>query len=622
MRLLTSSAKVTGTPDRHGWSQVHEFTPQDEIKLNTKGKLFSVISAAIEGEVLESITYGREILTRIHEEYYGDSEKSAFNALASAVEKVLQEFGKIWDSVEIAAISIVGDFVYIAAGGGAGVALYRNQSLVKLLDSSPGRAISASGKTEEGDIVILLTKTFSELVGEGVLKAGLARKNVAECAEYVSLKVHAQNKESLASAVFVEFSKGESIERLELQEADERKPVAVNKTKSAFSSLLNKIPRRSVYVKTTEVDLESEKKKKTTLSIGIILLILLATSIVFGTKQKQKTDRMRKFEEEFSQAKHNYEEALSLFTLNPTRSRELFVSSEVSVRGMLDGGFDESELRQLEKNIDENKGKILGVYETLLEEFADVKLVTDIFNGEKMALSEDKIYILDPQGEKVVAARIDTKGAEVIAGPSQVRSAEDIASYSGLVYLLKDDGIYEVLRDQEKVIDKQWAGEILIFSFAGNIYVLEKGAGSIGRFVRGETRFSDKSEWLASGVSSDFSQAVDWVIDGAIWILKDDGTIEKYLQGNPQSFSGKGASPEVEKPKAIFASDETRFLYVLEPDKNRVVVFTKEGEFAAQYLSENLKDMKDLVVSESRGKAFLLKGDKLYSIDLKHLEVE
>jgi len=42
--LTISSAKLTGTPGVTGWTQVHEFAPDDPEKLKARGKLFAVVA--------------------------------------------------------------------------------------------------------------------------------------------------------------------------------------------------------------------------------------------------------------------------------------------------------------------------------------------------------------------------------------------------------------------------------------------------------------------------------------------------------------------------------------------------------------------------------------------------
>ena len=50
-----------------------------------------------------------------------------------------------------------------------------------------------------------------------------------------------------------------------------------------------------------------------------------------------------------------------------------------------------------------------------------------------------------------------------------------------------------------------------------------------------------------------------------------------------------------------------------------MVVLEKDGKYKAQYLSDKLGEATDLAVSEKDGKIIILTGDKLFSIETKHL---
>src|SRR3989344_4636283 len=101
--LNISSAKLTGTPGSSGWAQVHEFSPGDPEKFKARGKLFAVVATKRVEEGVETVAAGRELLTRLHEEYFGELDSKPFNTLKNATEKVIAEFKNTWGDVEIAA---------------------------------------------------------------------------------------------------------------------------------------------------------------------------------------------------------------------------------------------------------------------------------------------------------------------------------------------------------------------------------------------------------------------------------------------------------------------------------------------------------------------------------------
>jgi len=130
------SSKLTGNPGTSGWAQVHEFAPVEPEKLDSRGRLYAVVATGRHEEGVDAVSAGRELLARLHEEYFGGEEGPAFAVLQNAVKKVSDEFGQSWGEVEIAAVALVSDVVYSVVGGGAQVAIFRNGMLAKILESS------------------------------------------------------------------------------------------------------------------------------------------------------------------------------------------------------------------------------------------------------------------------------------------------------------------------------------------------------------------------------------------------------------------------------------------------------------------------------------------------------
>ena len=134
-----------------------------------------------------------------------------------------------------------------------------------------------------------------------------------------------------------------------------------------------------------------------------------------------------------------------------------------------------------------------------------------------------------------------------------------------------------------------------------------------------EGGYGAKQNWLGQGVSPDLSKIISWTIDGSIWLLAQDGEILKFTQGKPDAFSITGVNPPLINPIAIYASDTTEFLYILDPGRKRIVVLEKNGSYSAQYFAETIGQAKDLAVFEDQGRIIFLTGSQLLSIELKHL---
>ncbi|MFC1625597.1 hypothetical protein ACFL1Q_00945 [Patescibacteria group bacterium] len=615
-----TSAKLTGSPGESGWAQVHEFLPEDVEKLSKRGRLFAVIATKKLEEGVERITVGRELLARLHEEYFGDLEKTPYEALKGATEKVAREFDQSVGEIEIAAVSLVDNVVYSTASGGAKVCVFKQGILATILESTGPSSISASGYPKEGDILILGTSLFFETAAPGVLRAALESKDAQSAVESLAPTVHGKENIGSLGAVIVSFNQGTKLSEAVVSEPKTNLPTTSSikdRLTKLFSKATKLIPERKIYLKGKVEPEEINQGRKTTLSIGAILLILLMVSIGFGIRQKINKDYKASYEIQLTHAESDYQEALGLSSVSADKARELFLKSRDGVDAIISKGVKDSRVDELKKKIDQSQGEILGEYLADTEMFLDLSLLSSGFNGDEIQTSGGSLYILDKAGKKIVSVGLETKKSQVVAGPDKVEDPTYLASYEDRVFILSSSGIYELQDEKKKVLEKDWQGEALIAAYAGNIYILDKSEEAIFRYAGTESGFSSKQNWLGAGVTPDFSDVTSWAIDGSVYVLFPSSNILKYSLGSPKNFSVQGEYPKITKIDALFADQEDEFVYLLDRSGKRVVVVDKDGAYKAQYINEKVADATGLAVSEADKKIILLVANKLYAIELK-----
>lgn len=626
------SAKVTAAPGASGWAQVHEFTSDDPERKQTRGKLIAVIATNKAEEGIDTIASGREIISRLHEEYFGPSIGKPFDLLRNATQKVADEFGGENEGVEIAACAFVNGVIYSTASGGARVMICRDGALATILESE-GKVITASGYPKEGDLMLLASKTFFQKVSTDIIKTALASGSPEAASEILNPVVHGPFGAGSIGAVVIKFNSEEAVfekhkpVRQEISETNTSvlsKVSQINvfsrKIKSIFAKFKKRIPERSIYIKPGMGDEVTSQNKKMTFSVGVILLVILVVSIGFGIKQKANNDLKKEYQGLLQNAQNEVDQAIALAGVSPEKSRELFLSSEQKLQQIISLKVKDQKVADLQKKIEDSKGAILGEYDGTPTLFLDLSLLSSGFMGDSISVSGGQIYILDKNGKRVVSVATDTKKSRVVAGPSVIDNAADLAAYQDTVYILAADGIYQVGLGKTKVIDKTWAGEALISTFAGNMYVLDKSGNAIYRYSGqpGGT-FGTLQNWLSASTTANFSNAISWGMDGAIYVLFPNSKILKYSLGSPQNFSISGILPEIGNIDAINADPDNQYIYLLDKAGRRVVVIDKKGKYKAQYTGDQIAGAKSLVVSEAQKQIILLTGDKLLSVEIKHI---
>ena len=630
--LIQSTSKLTGTPGESGWAQIHEFVPADPEKLQKRGKLFAVISTSHAEIGVDTISSGRELLTRYHEEYYGKTEGKPFDVLREATQKVADEFRSTWGDIEIVSAAVVGNVVYTAAIGGAGVLILRNGALGKILESEKEKVIVASGFPQNADVVLLASKPFLARVPQGVIKAALSAESAQIAVESLGPMVLGEHNVGNLGAEIIMFKDEAVLTEPRDLESEETlvsdRPQAILKTKfsadffkkaqASINLLLRKVPQRNIYLKAERAEEISPQSKKLTFTIAAILLALLAVSIGFGIRQKRINDLKSRYQGILTAANNEVDQAISLASVSSDKSRELFADSEQKLNQIEAMKVNDPQVDALKEKINNSRAAVLGEYLASPQMFLDLTLLSSGFKGDTIAFSGGFIYVLDRSGQRIVSVDISNKKSKVVAGPGEVSSAQGLACYEDKVYTLENDGIYEVDAGVTKVIDKSWPGDALISAFAGNMYVIDKSSSSIYRYQGSGGSFGDKQNWLASGTNVNLTDISQMAIDGSVYALSPNSQILKFAQGSPQNFSITGVVPEIGNIDAISASPDNQDLYLLDRAGGRVVVTDKKGAYIAQYVDPLISQSVGLVVSEADKKIILLTGDKLYSIDLQN----
>ena len=173
MDLSLTTAKIVGTPGDTGWAQALDYTPDDEALKKARGRLLVIATFNNPQEGINSILIGREIISALQDEYYNNSDKSAFSALQISVGKISEKYSDKFNNIELTCASFVGNVIYSVACNGSQVIIYRGGALAKILVSTKGSCVSASGYPKENDLLLLASSRFFTKFSDGVIKLSL-----------------------------------------------------------------------------------------------------------------------------------------------------------------------------------------------------------------------------------------------------------------------------------------------------------------------------------------------------------------------------------------------------------------------------------------------------------------
>lgn len=169
---------------------------------------------------------------------------------------------------------------------------------------------------------------------------------------------------------------------------------------------------------------------------------------------------------------------------------------------------------------------------------------------------------------------------------------------------------------------------VAISSFFGNLYILDPAGNQLLRYLPTADGYSALPEsYFPPEQPVELTNAVDFAIDGAVYVLFRDGRINKYLRGEPVPFTLTDLDRPLNNPTAIFTApdEEVQYVYVVDAGNQRIVQLNKDGSFVRQFkpapeLEAPMANLQDVFVDELGGRIFIIAGNTLYAGNLPLLE--
>lgn len=409
-------------------------------------------------------------------------------------------------------------------------------------------------------------------------------------------------------------------------------------TFSKIAGILTDLPH---FIRRTGMELRREgaddrrnQSRRRLLFLILAGFVTLACIISFQLRSRVTEGQMRIVSELELQAKEAVSSADKLIGLNDQIARENLAAARAEIVAKGDEIFGkgwESKNEAAQKKVKEALNLIDARIQQAMKAykveganiFTDFTLLKANPKIVSASLLTGKIVVLDQANGSLYSVAADTKTAAIVGGSTDLKSGQSVDISTIRAYVLAHD-VFSVDTTSNspprKVVnfDSAWQKIVAIKSFAGNLYILDTGANQIWKYQGGETSFASRSAYLQEGLSVDLSKVVDVTIDGSVYVLSRSGNVVKFSGGVTTDFKLTGMADSFRDPSSIFASEDTKEIYIYDEGNNRVVTFDKTGIYRSQYLLPKLSEkIVKVLADESVKKIFLVSPTKIYSVDLK-----
>lgn len=280
--------------------------------------------------------------------------------------------------------------------------------------------------------------------------------------------------------------------------------------------------------------------------------------------------------------------------------------------------------------------------------------------GRRLVLHGRSLFVLDPQDGWAAQVPLDEVGRAatgseddgnldqdrlpVLMHTGQQVDAEEIGPLIDATWVDRGEGRQSsallVLAEDGQLVtyDPAWRSEsgapqlslpelnasplerpVAVGSFQGRFYVLDataEGTGQIWRYRPEADTYPNQPEryFAASPPPHSLGQAIDMAIDGRIYVLYQDGHVEKFGGGERQAFEIRDVPGGLGEVSAFAVDpDGDGTVYVADRSNDRIVVLGPDGHFQSQLRTDPpLTSLEALAVSQADRTVYVLAAGQVY----------
>ncbi len=353
---------------------------------------------------------------------------------------------------------------------------------------------------------------------------------------------------------------------------------------------------------------------------GVLIVLILVLGGRFLTSfESQETSQLR---EQLGIAREALQQA-DTFLIQGDRSSaaELLTQAQKAAQTVLNSKSKDyrSDAQFILADVQEKQLQVENAKKVQPQLLADLATQNDKIQALGLLDLRGNLFAYDTHTVHKTVRNIVEKGVSV-SEKTNVVSAAARPNQSTLLFYTDAPQIVEFRNGvitPMSTADTTWKNGIGIQAYNKYAYILDPVENQIWKYERQRSGYTVAT---AYNKGADLARAVDFSIDGAIYILSDDGTIQKLFRGEKQDFSFRNipSIPFSGQNLKIFTTDEHDYLYVLDPDNARVLVFTKGDRFATykKQVLFGLPDARDFSVDPSGQKINIVTADKIYEFSL------
>ncbi len=366
------------------------------------------------------------------------------------------------------------------------------------------------------------------------------------------------------------------------------------------------------------------------LTIGIIMTVLvLSMSVSFLSSARARANDQKAFQEKIEKIDDFMERAGgALIYKDENQARGLYLSASALIDQLPTDtpsrAQKQAELKKAVQSATDEIRRMVSVPNPAL--LGDLATLVDGVFGQAFVNRGTELFVFASDGRVYQLDRTQKMFKPVSTQIEGSRIAVSASAEDDRIFVLMTDQSFAQFVKEESIqkniaLTKPEGTTVDFIAYANRLYLLTvtETDGQIYRYEKTGDGFGNGTRWITSKTTP-LSQARAITIDGTVFLLEKNGQIQRFDSGSEVGFEIGVVDPPITNATQIWTDIKSPYLYVLEPDTKRVIVFEKEtGAFIVQYRSETFQNLSDIIVDEASYSIYLLSGSKIYSIAPSHI---
>lgn len=349
--------------------------------------------------------------------------------------------------------------------------------------------------------------------------------------------------------------------------------------------------------------------------IGIIIILgtILTLSIIKLRSSQTNKNELEIAQTKLTEAKNQYQDEAKLAILYNDNEKAQSILNNILTQcpNFLAISKISSDAENLCNNVQTDLDKI-----TKTTRLKNSTIITSFNSVSEFVKINNDFFASSPQATNI-EINTSSNNPQKVNFPTNTEKTKQI-TYLGdeksILISSSSDEFYKLAANgsMERVfpIKGEWAISDEILTFYGNIYLLSKADNQIYKYQKSNNGYEQGSKFIKD--DTNLNNVVSFAIDGSLYLLRQDGSVDKLSRGSKVDFSlnNLSGSDKLTNPKKIYTDSETTSLYIL--DNNRLIEFDKTGNYISQFAFPELSNITDFTINYETKEIYLLDSGKIF----------